>query len=179
MHNYISIGLQLTSAQKWCCSKFYKFHVYQCQAQIEIWRAPDIPLTLTWHSPDTHLNLNWPPEPQLTIIWPSPDAYLMFTWRLPDHLTIIWPSPDLYLTLISSYKLNKYHVHQCQAQNTLEIWPDIHLTFNWPHLTIIWPSPDPYLNLNVRLGPSPDLTWPSPEVHLTFTWPPDHHLTIS
>ena len=25
----------------------YKFHVHQCQAQIEIWRSSDLPLTLT------------------------------------------------------------------------------------------------------------------------------------
>ena len=41
-----------------------KFHIHQCQAQIEIWRSPDIPLTFTWTSPD-----------HLTIIWPSPDPY--------------------------------------------------------------------------------------------------------
>ena len=55
-----------------------KFHVHQCQAQIEIWRSPDIHLIFTWHSPDIHLTL---------------------TWTSPDHLTIIWPSPDPYKTL--------------------------------------------------------------------------------
>ena len=45
-----------------------KFHVHQCQAQIEIWRSPDIHLTLTWTSSD-----------HLTIIWPSPDPYKTLT----------------------------------------------------------------------------------------------------
>ena len=48
--------------------KWYKFHVHQCQAQIEIWRSPDIPLTFIWTSPDL-----------LTIIWPSPDPYKTLT----------------------------------------------------------------------------------------------------
>ena len=43
-----------------------KFHVHQCQAQIEIWRSPDIHLALTWASPD-----------HLTIIWPSIDPYML------------------------------------------------------------------------------------------------------
>ena len=48
--------------------KLNKFHVHQCQAQIEIWRSPDIHLTLTWTSPD-----------HLSIIWPSPDPYKTLT----------------------------------------------------------------------------------------------------
>ena len=52
----------------------HKFYVHQCQAQIEIWRVPDIPLTFTWASPD-----------HLTIIWPSPDPYKILTsLRLED-----------------------------------------------------------------------------------------------
>ena len=46
-----------------------KFHVDQCQAQIEIWRSPDIHLTLTWTSPD-HLTIIWPPDHHLTFPWP-------------------------------------------------------------------------------------------------------------
>ena len=53
-----------------------KFHVHQCQAQIEIWRSPDIHLTFTWHSPDTHLNLTWPPDHHLTFPWPLQYPYL-------------------------------------------------------------------------------------------------------
>ena len=53
-----------------------KFHVHQCQAQIEIWRSPVIHLTFTWHLPDTHLNLTWPPDHHLTFPWPLRDPYL-------------------------------------------------------------------------------------------------------
>ena len=48
--------------------KFYKFHVHQCQAQIEILRSPDIQLTFVGTSPDL-----------LIIILPSPDPYKTLT----------------------------------------------------------------------------------------------------
>ena len=35
-----------------------KFHVYQCQAQIEIWCSPDVHLTTIWPSPDPQQTLN-------------------------------------------------------------------------------------------------------------------------
>ena len=33
-------------------------------------------LTFTWHSPDTHLNLTWPPDHHLTFPWPLQDPNL-------------------------------------------------------------------------------------------------------
>ena len=48
--------------------KMNKFHVHQCQAQIEIWCSPDIHLTLTWTSPD-----HWIMDHHLTFPWPLPD----------------------------------------------------------------------------------------------------------
>ena len=79
-------------------NKKHKFHIHQCQPQIEI-----------WHFPDVHLKFTWPPDHHLTFPWPLPDTFhsMTFTWRSPDHLTIIWPSPVPYLTLISSFQLKK------------------------------------------------------------------------
>ena len=38
--------------------------------------SSDWDLTFTWHSPDTHLNLTWPPDHHLTFPWPLQDPYL-------------------------------------------------------------------------------------------------------
>ena len=59
-------------------SKQNKFHIHQCQAQIEIWHSPDVHLTFTWRSPDVHLTFTWPPD-HLIIIWPSPDPHQTLT----------------------------------------------------------------------------------------------------
>ena len=47
------------------CLRTNKFYVHQCQAQIEIWRSPDIHLTLTWtslkRSGERQMNTRWTP----------------------------------------------------------------------------------------------------------------------
>ena len=58
----------IKSALALATATLYKFHVQQCQAQIEIWRSPDVHLTFIWTSPDL-----------LTIICPSPDPYKTLT----------------------------------------------------------------------------------------------------
>ena len=64
-------NLQL-SALSLTNKRTYKFHVHQCQAQIEIWCLPDI-----------HLSLTWPPDYHLTFPWPLQDPYL--TYKVPEQ----------------------------------------------------------------------------------------------
>ena len=56
----------------------------------------------------------------------------------------------------------KFHVRQCQAQKTLDIWPSPVC-----HLTIIWPWT---LLRKCHI---------SPEIHLNFSWCSPNHLTFS
>ena len=53
---WVSVAIILRSS----ANNFYKFHVHQCQAQIEIWRLPDIPLKFTWASLTTWLSSDLP-----------------------------------------------------------------------------------------------------------------------
>ena len=69
----------------------------------------------------------------------------------------------------SDGKLNKFHAHQCQAQNTFKIWHSSE--FSPDPLTIIYSSPDPFITFNKPLLGDFKL-------HLVFTWlSPDFHLT--
>ena len=63
--------------------------------------------------------------------------------------------------ILCQVSANKFHVHQCQAQKTLDIWP-------CPvcHLTIIWPWT---LLRKCHI---------SPEIHLNFSWRSPNHLTF-
>ena len=69
------------------------------------------------------------------------------------------------LTACSSSS-DKFHVHQCQAQKSLEIWPstDFHLTFTWCLTT--WPTSQQYNIYVIFLGVVPSFrlshedTWP-------------------
>ena len=84
-----------------------KFHVHQCQAQIEIWHSPDH-LTIIWPSPDPHQTLTYPWLGDFKLHLTYTRNSLMFTWHSPDHLTSIWPSPDPYI--ISNFQLKKSYV---------------------------------------------------------------------
>ena len=81
---------------------------------------------------------------------------------------------------------NKFHIHQCQAQNTLRF--ETHLTVMSPELHLTnWPSSDLHLTLTRSSSPVIDFKlhltftkcsrdihlmfiWHSPDVHMTFTW---------